>query len=77
MATRKRKLFWAWIVGTGVNEKILIAAHEVISYQASTYHKFTYPNGVYQLKNDFGVSAITIAPVELSEDEIEKYTTNV
>lgn len=72
MATRKRKLFKALVQGTGVNDTLLIASHEIISYPASTYHKFTYPNGVVQLKNDFGVSSVTIIPIEMSDEELER-----
>lgn len=73
MAERKRKLFWALIVGTGLNDKILISAHEIMPYPASTYHKFTYPNGATQLKNDFGVSSITLYPVEMTDEELDQH----
>lgn len=72
MSARKRKLFRATIQSTMSNENILVAAHEIVECPASTYHKFTYPNGVVQYKNDFGVSAVTLIPVEMTEAELEK-----
>lgn len=74
MATtpRKRKLFKALLLGTGLNEQLLVTSHEIVAFPASTYHKLTYPSGVVQYKNDFGVSAVTLIPVEMTDDEIEK-----
>lgn len=65
----KKKFFQTHIVGTGLNERLLIKEHEIVSFPASTYHKFTYPNGVVQLKNDFGVNTITLIPVMLTDEE--------
>lgn len=71
MAARKRRLHWIVLGGTGLNnEKILISAHEILPFPASTYHKLTYPNGMIQYKNDFGVSSVTLIPVDMSDDEI-------
>jgi len=65
----KKKYYKVHITGTGLNERLLIAEHEILPFEASTYHKFTYPNGVTQLKNDFGVSTITLTPISLTEEE--------
>ena len=35
-----------------------VVAYEVLDYQASTYHKFTFSDGSELMVNDFGVSAI-------------------
>lgn len=74
MATtpKKRKIFKAILAGTGINETLLLNAHEIIPFPASTYHKLTYPSGIVQYKNDFGVSSVTLIPVEMTDDEIEK-----
>jgi len=66
----KIKLFRIILSGTGIQETLIVKTHEILSYPASTYHKFTYMNGTICLKNDFGVSSLTIWPIELTQEEI-------
>jgi len=63
----KRKVISVLVQGTGVNEQFYALSHEIVAFPASTYHKFTYTNGVVVWKNDFGVSQIVITPAELPE----------
>ncbi len=63
----KRKYLWAQIIGTGMNQTILVQSHEVVPFPASTYHKFLLPNGKIAWKNDFGVSDVILSPVEMTE----------
>jgi hypothetical protein len=63
----KRKVISVQLLGTGVNETFYALSHEIVAYPASTYHKFTYTNGVVVWKNDFGVSQVIVTPAELPE----------
>jgi hypothetical protein len=63
----KAKIYKMQVLGTGVNEIFYALSHEIVAYPASTYHKFTYTNGVVVFKNDFGVSQVIITPAELPE----------
>lgn len=61
----KQKVLKVRVEGTGINQEFFAIAHEIVAYPASTYHKFTYSDGTVVYKNDFGVSQVTILPVDL------------
>ncbi len=63
------KYFNIRILGTGLNESILVKSHEIIPYPASTYHKFVFPNDCVILRNDFGVAQLVIDEVEMTKEE--------
>ena len=69
MAKTKVKCLRVRLLGTGLNTQFYCATHEVKAFNASTYHVFTYLNGVEVWKNDFGVSSIFIERVEIDPDE--------
>lgn len=56
-----RKLFYARIVGTGINATLKVTSHELRGLPAGTYHVFTLENGAVLYFNDFGVRTVTIA----------------
>lgn len=66
---RKSKYLMVRLLGTGLNEVLLVKSHEIIPYPASTYHKFVFPNDCIILRNDFGVSQVVLDTVELTEEE--------
>lgn len=66
---KKVKALRVRLIGTGLNTQFVCALHEVKAYHASTWHVFTYLNGVQAWKNDFGVSTIFIEEVEIDPSE--------
>jgi len=66
---RKSKYLIVRLMGTNLNDSILVKSHEIIPYPSSTYHKFVFPNDCVIYRNDFGVSQVTIDVIELTEEE--------
>lgn len=77
MASKSNKYYRVRMVGTGLNEELLVSAHDIVSMPASTYHKFTFPDGRVLWKNDFGISTVIVFPVEMSPDDYDAEVTRM
>ena len=75
MAQKTLKCLAVTVLGTGLTANFICQNHRVESYRASTYHVFTYLNGVEVWKNDFGISTVSITPIELTPDQIPSEVT--
>jgi len=71
MAAKKNKYYRVLLLGTGLNETLLVAGHEVVAMPASTYHKFTFPDGRILWKNDFGVASVLVFPLDLTAEDYD------
>ena len=64
---KKKQVLKVKVTGTGLNEEFYCASHDIVSYPSSTYHKFTFVNGVVVWKNDFGVSQVIVSTEDMPE----------
>lgn len=59
----KKAAYAVEMIGTGVQVNFDVVEHELVGLPATTYHKFTFPNGSVMFYNDFGVKSVTIKPL--------------